>query len=585
MEHFDAISRSPSQIYHSALPLSPSLSWLYNYYTTELSKEVKVVLGLPAKWGACFRTVVVYSTPYCSISWKNTIAVGLGSGDITILNGTTGSQVATLSGHTKTVNSLAVSSAGALFVSGSGDNTIKQWDLQTGGVIKTLYGHTRAVLSVSISADCATIASASDDATVCLWDIQTGECHHIVEQKNEAQYVSFSPTDPQHLIFASGRNVQQWEIGGHGVNRTYDGSYATFSPDGTQFALYDPSSGTVAVRNSGSGAIAAEFTVANSMNMGCCCFSPDNTLIAVAPDIVVEIWNITSSDPQLIKTFVGHTDTIWSAVFSSPSSLITSSGDNSVKFWEITVPSTDQVAAHSKTTSLAPAPARSITLQEEDGIAILIHQDGVVKVWNISTGICKASFQTPTKDVNMFDARLIDNRLIFVWLADGKIHVYDAEKEELLYTWGGVMPFYRVIRISGDGSNVLCLSSSHIEAWSIKMGEQVCEMRHSVKLARSIIVDGSRAWVQGPWLQIRGWDFGVTDSTPVAIGLPSLYFNNTRQWDDFLSKILDTVTGQVIFEMGGRYRKPVDIQSSGKYVATCYESGEILVLDFKHVLS
>jgi len=59
----------------------------------ELSKEVKVVQGLPAKWGACFRTVVPHSNVWSFICWKNTIAAGLKSGDIIILDGITGSQV------------------------------------------------------------------------------------------------------------------------------------------------------------------------------------------------------------------------------------------------------------------------------------------------------------------------------------------------------------------------------------------------------------------------------------------------------------------------------------------------------------
>jgi hypothetical protein len=57
LEHFDAIQNSPSQIYHFALPLSPSSSWLCKCYSAELSLKVKVVKGLSAEWGPCSRTV------------------------------------------------------------------------------------------------------------------------------------------------------------------------------------------------------------------------------------------------------------------------------------------------------------------------------------------------------------------------------------------------------------------------------------------------------------------------------------------------------------------------------------------------
>ena len=544
-----------------------------------------MVQGLPAKWGACFRTVVTHTEPRCSIFWKNAIAVGLVSGDITILDGTTGSQVATLSEHTTYVNSIAVSSDGALFISGSDDGTIKQWDLQTGRVIKTFCGHTGVVFSVSISADHTTIASVSSDATLYLWDIQTGECHHIMEQKDCALYVSFSPTDPQHLIFASHRSIQQWEIGGHRINHTYNGSYTTFSPGGTQFASYDNNPGTVVVWNSDSGEIVAEFPLVCNTHMRCCCFSPDGRLVAVTPGDTIHIWDITGSNPQLIEAFVGHTQTIWSVVFSSPSSLISSSNDRSVKFWQITVPSTNQVSTHTKTTSLASAQTRSITLQAEHGVTISSDSDGVVRIWDLSTGICKASFQTPAKDVNQSDVWLINNKLIFIWFADNKIHIYDVEKEKLLHIVGGTLQYVIDIRISGDGSKVLCMTKSSIYTWSIHTGAVVGEVCHASLSVKSLIVDGSRAWVYSPWDGIHGWDIGVTDTPPVVSpGLPSLFLNDTKQWEIGWSRIKDTVTGQVIFKMGGRYTHPFDVQSGGKYVALCYESREILVLDFNHVL-
>jgi len=526
----------------------------------------------------------MHTGPRCSVYWKNTIAVGLESGDITILDGTTGSQVAILSGHIWEVNSLDVLSDVALLVSGSKDHTIKQWDLQTGGVIKTLHGHTGSVLSVSISADHATIASVSSDATLRLWDIWTGECHHIIKQKDQAQCVRFSPTDPQHIILASLRNVQQWEVGGHGINHTYDGCYATFSPDGTQFASYVARTKIVVVRNSGSGAIVAEFPVECKPNMECCCFSPNGRLVAVTADNAIHIWDITGSAPQLIETFVGHHGIIYSIVFSSPSSLISSSRDCTVKFWQITVPSTDKVATLTNTTPLTRVLTGFITLQVEDGITISGGLDGVVKIWDLSTGICKASFQTPAKYAHLIDVRLIDDRLIFVWLVNEKIHIYDVKREDLLHTMDSIQSFVRDIRISGDGSKVLCLDGGTIQAWSIWTGEVVGKVIHNILNPRSLIVDGSSTWVRSLSI-IRGWDFGVTNSPPVSLSnSPLLYLSDTKEWDIGLSRVRDTVTGQVIFQMGGRYKNLVDVQSGGKYVAIRYESWGVLILDFSHVL-
>jgi len=151
LDNFDAIQDSPSHLYHSALLLTPSLSWLCACYSSELPEGVKVVRGLPEEWGGCSRTVLLNSHPQTLSYCNNTIVVGLKEGDILILDAITGSQMAVLSGHTDTVESLAFSSDGISLVSGSNDKTVKLWDVQTGGVVKTFHGHTGSVYCFNFS--------------------------------------------------------------------------------------------------------------------------------------------------------------------------------------------------------------------------------------------------------------------------------------------------------------------------------------------------------------------------------------------------------------------------------------------------
>ena len=162
LEHFDIICNSPSHIYHSALPFSPSSSWLHKCYCPELSQEVQVIKGLPAEWGTCSHTVSLNGYAQNLSYWNNTIAVGLSSGNIIILNAITGSQEAVLSGHTGEVRSIAYSLDGVFLVSESEDATVKLWDIQTGGVVKTFFhDYSEFSSSVSISADYTRIASGA----------------------------------------------------------------------------------------------------------------------------------------------------------------------------------------------------------------------------------------------------------------------------------------------------------------------------------------------------------------------------------------------------------------------------------------
>ena len=546
---------------------------------------VKVVKELLAEWGECSHTVLLDSLPWALSCHNSAIAVGSEHGDIFILNAITGSQTGILSGHTNKVGSLMFSSDGMSLVSGSWDYTVKLWDMQTGGVVKTFSGHTEVVLSVSISADCTKIISGSYDGTIHLWNIQTGKCYHTIQQQGYVTLVCFSPTDPQHLFSISKRKVWQWDTNGHQIKSPFNGDDIAFSSDGTQFvSCYKR---TATVQSFDSGVILAELQVAND-NIRHCCFSPDSKLVAGANNTTAYIWNITNSGPPLVGTFVGHTQWITSLAFSSPYSLISASEDKLVKIWQIGALSTDQIVTDLNPISITPAPIQSITLQSKDGITITSDSDGVVKIWDISTGLCKASNQTPAKGTGYRDIQLIDGRLICVCYADKKIHLWDNEKGEL---WGadssslyGVMD----LKISRDRSKIFCLYTDFIQVYSIQTGELVGRVEVGKEPGYiSLTVDGSRVWVYGPDVGYLGWDFGISGSLPVQLyNVPPhiLHSSGTMLWDIILSKMKDQATGKVIFQLSRRFTGFVDAQWNGQYLILCCTHEEILILDFSHLL-
>jgi len=534
----------------------------------------------------CSRTALLDYQPYALSYLNNTIAVGFRSypgypGDIMILNAITGSQTAILYGHTDWVRSLIFSSDGTSLVSGGDDTTIKLWDIQTGGVVKTFSGHTDYVWSVSISADCTEIASGSDDKTIRLWDTQTGECHCVIKQQDDVYHVLFSPTNPQYLLSISKNKVWQWDTNDHQSSPVCDGSHINFSMDGTQFASCNGA--VITVQNSDSRAIVAEFHITNS-SASYCCFSPDGKLVAVAAGSTAYVWSITGPDPYLVGTFIGHTNAITSLVFSSPTSLISASYDKSVKFWKISASLTTLVETGLKSTPLTSASIKSIVLQAKDGITIISDSDGVVRIWDISTGICKTSFQSPAGNSRYKDIQLIGGRLIFVWHGNEKIHIWDTEKGELLQTVDAPSSELEDLRISGDGTKVFCLYWGSIEAWSIWTGEVVGIVRMDIVIPqRSLTVDGSRVWIHYLQSDYWGWDFGTPGSPPIQLpSMPTLHLS-PMVWNTSQSRIKDIVTGKVVFQLSGRFAKPTAVQCDGCYLVAGYSSGDILILDLNHV--
>ena len=583
LEHFDTIHKSPCQIYHSALLLCPPSSWLYECYAAELLQAVKVVRGLPGEWGTCIRTVLFDKTPQTLTCKNNTIAVGSRSRDIIILDAITGTQAAILSGHTALVGSLAFSPGGTSLVSGSYDKTVKLWDMQTGGVVKTFYGHTYQVLSVSISSDCTRIASGSHDWSICLWGIQTGECRHIINQQDSVQHVSFSPIDSGHLISIISGKIYQHNISGHQTGPVYDGNHISFSPDHTKLALCNR--GIVTVQNYNSGTIAAKFILTRDY-AHCCCFSPDGRFIAAAAGKIIYVWDIACSDPCLIETFGGHTGGVSSLIFSSSSCLVSAADDKSVRFWKIGASLTDLVVTDTESALSTSASIESVSLQARDGIAISSDSAGVVKTWDISTGLCKASFQTPAQGGSWRDVQLADDKLILAWYKNEQILIWDTGKGELLQTLDEAWCIG--LRISGDGSKLFCLNDRVLKAWEMWTWKYAGEVRLEENEAYldPFCPRSSKIWFKYQNKPTQGWDFGTSDSPPVPLSKtlterPHLDFIGSH-WEQTGSPpwIKDIVTGKGIFQLSGRYAEFHNVQWNGQYLVAGYESGEVVILDF-----
>ena len=543
-----------------------------------------MVKGAQTEWGACSRTISLDSIPISLAYQKGTFAVGLRSGKIAILDAITGSQVAVLPGHTYWVRSLAFSLDGIFLVSGGDDRTVKLWDVQTGGVVKTFCGHTGCVLSVSISPDCTTIASGSVDKTVRLWHVQAGDCFCIIDRFNGwVNSVYFFPTNSQLLMSASGNTIQQWGIDGHQIGPTHKGRGVAFSPDGTHFISWGGQAATV--QNSDSRVVIAELQVPSG-SFRCCCFSSNGQFVAGGADQATYIWDITGSDPHLTDTLIGHTSHITSLIF--PSSLISASYGNTIKFWQIGAPSIDLPATDTVSTPPPPSSIRSISLQVRDGIVISSDEAGVVKIWDILTGLCKATFQTPAEGWTWRDVQLIEGRLIVVWCEDQKIHIWDGEKGGFLQLVDISIPYASGVRISGDGSKVFYLTEESIHAWSIWTGEPVGKVELEDKpYFDPLWVDGSKIRVDFNDSQTKGWDFGTSGTSPIQLSNTSLDeyhldFIRGIWWNHSLC--ITKVTGKKVFQLVGRYANPREVQWDGQYLVAGYVSGEVLILDFKYVL-
>ncbi|KZL51711.1 serine/threonine protein kinase [Nodularia spumigena CENA596] len=171
-----------------------------------------------------------------------TLASGSFDGTIKLWNLQTQREIATLTGHSGSINSVAFSPDGRTLASGSWDNTIKLWNLQTQREIATLTGHSGSINSVAFSPDGRTLASGSFDGTIKLWNLQTQR--EIATLTGHSDGVISVAISPDGRTLASGSfdgTIKLWNLQTQREIATLTGhsgsiNSVAFSPDGRALA-------------------------------------------------------------------------------------------------------------------------------------------------------------------------------------------------------------------------------------------------------------------------------------------------------------------------------------------------------------
>ncbi|MDI6793489.1 MAG: pentapeptide repeat-containing protein, partial [bacterium] len=312
------------------------------------------------------------------------IASGSGDKTIKLWEIKTGRLLNTLQGHEDTVNSVAISQEAGLIASGSWDNTIKLWEIKTGRLLNTLQGHESSVNSVAISQEAGLIASGSDDKTVKVWEIKTGRLLNALQ--GHKSYVKSVAISKGAGIIASGsedNTIKLWEIKTGRLLNTLQGHknsvssvaiskeagiIASGSWDNT-IKLWEIKTGRLLNTLQGHGFPVSSVAI-----------SKEAGLIASGSwDMTVKVWEIETG--RLLNTLQGHEYPVTFVAISKEAGIIASgSNDNTVKVWEI---ETGQLL---NTLQWHKSYVTSVAISKGAGIIASGSDDDTIKLWEIETG-------------------------------------------------------------------------------------------------------------------------------------------------------------------------------------------------------
>ena len=433
----------------------------------------------------------------------------------------------TLEGHGNVVTSVSVTPDGRRAVSGSGDKTLRVWDLESGQCLRTLEGHSDSVESVSVTPDGRRAVSGSGDTTLRVWDLESGQCLRTLEGHSDWVWsVSVTP-DGRRAVSGSGDTMLRvWDLESGACLRTLEGhrdsvQSVSVTPDGRR-AVSGSEDKTLRVWDLESGQCERTLrglpdTQGQSGRVLSVSVTPDGRrAVSGSAPRTLRAWNLESG--QCERTLETRIDSARSDVWSvgvTPDGrrAVSGSRDKTLRVWDLESGRCERrLEGHSDS-------VQSVSVTPDGRRAVSGSEDGTLHVWNLESGRCEHPLDGHSMAVSIVSVTP-DGRRAVSGSGDKTLRVWDLESGQCLRTLQGYG--YGVWSVVPDGRRAVFGSEPRkLQVWDVERGrwERWLEGKppqHRDEAAReaadasrvsgvSVTLDGRRA-MSWSWRTLRVWD-------------------------------------------------------------------------------
>lgn len=366
--------------------------------------------------------------------------------------------------HSGSVNTIAYSPDGTKFVSGSYDETVKEWLSDTGECLRTFKGHSLGLFSVAYSNDGTRILTTAS-LKIFEFDLRTGRRIEYISNST-LTCCAYSPDDQSFVCVDQEGTLTIWAVGKpYAMSRIVDKErqkieLVSYSVDGSEIVTHSES-GVIKRWSIISKECIETFTIAKSSTQKTA-FRPDFKTRLITNGLEIIEYEI-GSDKQ-IMVYKANSSITSLAYSPDGKKVVAGLFQGEIIQWD-----TDSGQVLTQSLRFTSTVKNAIYNFNGDRI-IACFNNNLIKEWLLKSGKCintysyRWDYSKPSIAYSNDDSR-------FSVSVEDQVIEYSTKTGEILHKYSDMSSFIEYLAYSHDGKKLVAVGSRESIVWNTETGD------------------------------------------------------------------------------------------------------------------